>query len=386
MQLSIERNGYIYMNNETGLLKSEEKSIYKLRSLYEKYGYTQYKMSKFEEYDLYVRNKDFLVSDNIITFTDTNGKLMALKPDVTLSIIKNTKDNIPYTQKVYYNENVYRVSKSTDSFKEIMQVGLECIGNVDDYCIYEVLSLAAESLAVISDDFVLDISHMGIIADIIKKLELPMEAEREVLKCLGEKNTHGIEQICKENCADETVVKQLTAIVATYGTASEVMPKLKSLLADTSSTAVNQLETLVLLLENKGYAERIHIDFSVVNHMGYYNGIVFRGFINGIPAGILSGGQYDKLMKKMHRKSGAIGFAVYPDMLEQITADTSDYDVDTVILYDDSTDLKALSDAVNMFTQSGKSVMTQREIPGKIKYKQLLKMLERGVEIVETNA
>ena len=74
------------------VLKNDEKAIFKLRTIYQKYGYTQYKMSKFEEYDLYVRNKKFLVSDNIITFTDTDGKLMALKPDVTLSIIKNTKD------------------------------------------------------------------------------------------------------------------------------------------------------------------------------------------------------------------------------------------------------------------------------------------------------
>ena len=105
-------------------LKKEEEAVFALRSLYGKYGYSQYKMSKFEEYDLYVRNKDFLISDSIITFTDMNGKLMALKPDVTLSIIKNGTDNVGCVQKVYYNENVYRVPKGTNSFKEIMQVDL----------------------------------------------------------------------------------------------------------------------------------------------------------------------------------------------------------------------------------------------------------------------
>ena len=72
-------------------LKDDEWAIFRLRMLYRQYGYTYYKMSKFEEYDLYVRNKSFLGSDNILTFTGTDGKLMALKPDVTLSIIKNTK-------------------------------------------------------------------------------------------------------------------------------------------------------------------------------------------------------------------------------------------------------------------------------------------------------
>ena len=52
--------------------------------------------------------------------------------------------------------------------------------------------------------------------------------------------------------------------------------------------------------------------------MKYYNGIVFKGFIKGIPTGILSGGQYDKLMEKMGKKSRAIGFAVYLDELTKL--------------------------------------------------------------------
>ena len=56
------------------ILKTEEKAILTLRQLYRQYGYTPYKMSRFEEYDLYVRNKDFLLSEQIITFADRNGK------------------------------------------------------------------------------------------------------------------------------------------------------------------------------------------------------------------------------------------------------------------------------------------------------------------------
>ena len=87
-------------------LSFQEKVIFSLRALYLKYGYGQYKMSKFEEYDLYAKNKDFLISDSVITFTDTNGKLMALKPDVTLSIIKNLNNQTGQLHKLFYNENV----------------------------------------------------------------------------------------------------------------------------------------------------------------------------------------------------------------------------------------------------------------------------------------
>ena len=143
------------------VLRRDEQAIFSLRSLYRKYGYRQYKVNKFEEYDLYAHNKSFLVSESVLTFTDTNGKLMALKPDVTLSIIKNSKDSEPGLQKLFYNENVYRVSGAYGGFKEIMQAGLECIGKLDLYATSEVVMLAARSLATISDRWILDISISG---------------------------------------------------------------------------------------------------------------------------------------------------------------------------------------------------------------------------------
>lgn len=374
------------MNIETQILKKEELVVYTLRALYEKYGYGQYKMGKFEEYDLYVKNKDFLVSDHVITFTDTNGKLMALKPDVTLSIIKNSKDIEGCIQKVYYNENVYRVSKNTDSYREIMQTGLECIGDIDDYCIYEVLLLAAESLKAVCDDFILDISHMGIISALLKKLDFSLDEEKQILKCLGEKNAHQIADICKNAGADEEMTKKLLTLSTLYGSVKSVIPKLYEIFDDDECDEIRQLESLVASLENAGFEDKVHIDFSVINNLGYYNGIVFKGFISTISGEILSGGQYDRLMKKMNRKSRAIGFAVYTDALERFITEEKEYDVDTVILYDEKCDLSKLTDAVKLMIGSGKSVMTQRVIPSKTKYRQLLKMNEKGVEILETNA
>ena len=140
------------------LLKNEEKAVYALRELYSGFGYSQFKMSKFEEYDFYVKNMNSLVSHGVITFTDTTGKLMALKPDVTLSIIKNTKDSEGFVNKVYYDESVYRISEGSGSYKEITQTGLECIGDICIYDICEVVSLAIKSLALINNDYILDIN------------------------------------------------------------------------------------------------------------------------------------------------------------------------------------------------------------------------------------
>ena len=375
------------MKISDSVLKNDERAVFRLRDLYGRYGYSQFRMSKFEEYELYVRNKNFLTSDHIITFTDNGGRLMALKPDVTLSIVKNAKDISGYVQKVYYNENVYRVQKGGDSFKEIMQVGLECIGEIDAYCLSEVLMLALESLKLISDDIVLDVSHLGVLSAVLDGMGVSESARVELLKLVGEKNAHGIAALCASEGVPAEKCAVLCELVATYGSPETVLPRLKALITDENGArALDELSRVLGAVGAFAPEGALRIDFSVVNDMSYYNGIVFRGFVNGIPTGILSGGQYDLLMRRMGKKMGAVGFAVYPDLLDGLDAQKSEYDIDTVLIYDADTDIEALHGAVRLLTESGKSVSVQRSLPAKLRYRQLLRMKERGVEILETNA
>ena len=353
------------------VLKNEEKAVFALRGLYECYGYSQYKMSKFEEYDLYVKNKDFLISDSVITFTDRSGKLMALKPDVTLSILKNGKDAPGCVQKVYYNENVYRVSG--ESFKEIMQVGLECIGDIDSYCIYETLMLAAKSLATISQNYVLDISHLGVISAVFDAAGLPAADRAAALKFIGEKNLHELSSLCASAGVGDEGSAMLKGLVTLYGSPKDVLPKLKALLEKADMTAFNELEAVLEALEGSEIYNALRIDFSVVHDIRYYNGIVFKGFIEGIPTGVLSGGQYDSLLKKMGRKSGAIGFAVYLDLLERLNDTDKKYDTDVLLIYESDASISKLGEVVAALSKDGASVMAQKEIPEKVKYKKLMK-------------
>ena len=309
------------MNKILDVLSKEEWTSFTLRALYSEYGYEKYRMSKFEEYDLYVQNKDFLISENVITFTDTDGKLMALKPDVTLSIIKNSKDTKSGVMKVYYNENVYRVSKGTRTYKEIMQAGLECLGEVTDGVLTEVLYLAAKSLDVISENNVLEISNLDVVTGVVNAFDFSEEDKKKLFVCLGEKNVAGVKAICdKERLTDEqtAIVCQLVTV---YGEPSKVLEKLDVFkINEVTTAAVERLQGILSELKKLNVSEKLCVDFSVVNDMKYYNGFAFKGFIEGIPTGILSGGQYDKLMRKMKKTSNAIGFAVYLDELNKLSA------------------------------------------------------------------
>ena len=190
------RQGETAMKFDASVLNNTEKIIFALRALYMKSGYSRYTMSRFEEYDLYSRNKEFLVSDGVITFTDTNGMLMALKPDVTLSIIRNCIDEEEHLRKLCYNESVYRISKRTGSFKEIMQTGLECMGKINASCLTEVISLAGASLGMLSDSFILEVSDMDILLAFLDEMTDSDEVKRSIIKCAGERNIHEITEIC----------------------------------------------------------------------------------------------------------------------------------------------------------------------------------------------
>ena len=373
------------MTLDDKMLKSGEQAVFDLRALYQRYGYAPFKMSKFEEYDLYVENKDFLVGDGVITFNDTDGKLLALKPDVTLSIIKNSTDeNKELTSKVYYNENVYRISKNTHTFKEIMQTGLECIGNIDVYATTEVVLLAVKSLEAVSEDYVLDLSHLGVLSALTDGLCVSEADKKKIIRCIGEKNTHGLKELCASVGIDEAVCEKLSSLISAYGKPEIVLPKLRALNAGAEAeAAIDELEIITNSLAKVGYGNRVNIDFSVVNDMSYYSGIFFRGFVQGIPEGILSGGRYDKLMKKMGRKAGAIGFAVYLDLLELLDTHENEYDTDILLLYEDGADVCELMHAVTVLAKNGTRILAQKTIPDGIRYRQLLTYRNGGLEILE---
>ena len=309
------------------VLDDQEKITFALRSLYLEHGFTRYRMSRFEEYDFYSRNKDFLVSEGMITFNDTNGKLLALKPDVTLAIIKNRRDNPDTLDKLCYNENVYRVSKKTNSFTEIMQTGLECIGDVNLDCIRQVLSLAARSLAVCSPRFVLEVSHLGILSALVDEISLEEEVRRAVLKYVGEKNLHGIRALCRANGIGEERAAPLCRLLGAYGSGAAVFPVLEELCAARGITdRLWELRDALSVFDGTDLADRVQLDFSAVSDMNYYNGIIFQGFIDGIPERVLSGGQYDRLMRRLRRESRAVGFAVYLDRIERLNAPETEED------------------------------------------------------------
>ena len=187
---------------------------------------------------------------------------------------------------------------------------------------------------------------------------------------------------------DEELRETAITLASTYGSPESVLKTLETVsLNETMDKAVDELSVICSILADRDL-DGVHLDFSLVNDMSYYNGVMFRGYIEGIPSGVLSGGQYDELLEKMDKRtssdSGAIGFAINMDLINNFEDVQDEYDVDILLLYgqaaaSDDFDPADLAEKVSDLISRGYSVQAQKTFPERLKYKKLMEYTPGGM-------
>ena len=307
------------MEFDLARLQPKERASFALRALYEAAGCRKYHMGRFEEYGLYQENRSFLSSEQVITFTDLDGRLLALKPDVTLSIAKTAQPAPGETLKYYYHENVYRPSAESHTFKEISQMGLELLGQVKEPEVRQTVCLAARSLEQMGQPWVLEISHMGYLFGLFDALGVPEAARPGLLETLRAKNIHELRAAAKAAGLSDADANALTALLSLSGEYAVALPKAAALCRNARmEAAVAELNALAQPLAEAGGS--IRLDLTLAGEMEYYNGLIFQGYLRPLPRPLLKGGRYDLLMQKFTPGADAIGFAVYLDELDRLSA------------------------------------------------------------------
>ncbi|MFA6867438.1 MAG: ATP phosphoribosyltransferase regulatory subunit, partial [Clostridia bacterium] len=359
------------MNVESKFLAKEEQIYYALQELYQKNGYRKFKMRKFEEYSLYLENKNFLMSENVITFNDPSGKLLALRPDVTLSIVKNAKATEKNLEKVYYSENVYRLDRHSKEFREISQIGLEYIGEVDLVSTVEIALLAIKSLDYIDSKFIFTMSHIGFISGLIDSLELTSEkAKQKVALCLQQKNAHDLMEVATKYNISNEKIDRVAKIASSDSSFENALALAKSLVCNEQmANGVLELENIYFVLKETKFVDKLRLDFSIINDINYYNGVIFQGFIDKCPRVILSGGRYDLLLKQSNENIGAMGFALSLQDLANLFSQSNEVvDVDTVLLYNYDSDITKIMERAELVRSEGQKVLVVKSLPTDIKY------------------
>lgn len=294
-----------------------ERCTLQLRALYEQAGYRKFRCARFEEYSLYQQNQKFLSDAQVITFTDLDGKLRAIRPDVTLSIAKNAQPAPGECKRYYYTEQVCRPSRESHTFAEISQMGLECIGAVDADRQAEVVRLAVDSLASLGTRTFLEVSHMGYLTGLLDALEVDAAARPRLLELLRDKNAHELRQAALSAGLDQEGADALCALLSLHGPFDTALAQARARCRCQAQT--DALDELEALYQDLGAdAATVRLDLSLAGDMEYYNGLVFTGYAAGAARAVLKGGRYDLLAQRFTPGACALGFALYLDELERL--------------------------------------------------------------------
>ena len=347
------------MKNYIKNMSKKDLVLLNIRKMYDSYGYKKISLPSFEEYDLYNENKDF-IDRNVLTVMSPNGKLLALRPDITLSVAKKvSKDQSLKYSKIYYQENTYNLTKYV-GYEEDEQLGIELIGKESTFLDFEIINLAVKSLDIINKKSMIVLSHAGFISSIFENFDLEHETKEQILDCINRKNSHDIQKILKRNeHISENVKKLIYKIPELSGNLENIEKELLKYEINVNTKKIlSELKQLNSLLMKFYKKSKIIFDFSVVKNLNYYNGIILQGYIEGFPNVILTGGRYDKLFEKFGVDTGAVGFAILTDGLKGYYRDTDKKDFEILIAYDNS-DFEKLVEIVNDFQKKGLRVRTE---------------------------
>lgn len=368
------------MNAVPKTLTKDEQVYLSLEGLFESYGFRKFKMRKFEQYSLYEEYKSFLTSEYVLTFHSPDGKLMALRPDVTLSIVKNTRADVGNTDKVFYRENVYRMDRHTKEFREIPQAGVELIGQVDTPATLEIIQMAKESLALIDEHSILCLSHMGFVEGLLSACQVTSaDVRARVLSCIASQNTHDLRDLLGDSVPSAKWMEGLSAVLASQGSFAETLSLARKIAVNESMTeALDELEVIGNTLAALDMAEGVRLDFTMQNDLSYYNGVLMQGYVEKYPGILLTGGRYDRLLTKFRKNLSAVGFALSLGDLNSCYPNRPDCDADVLLLYSPETDVKPVLSRAASLRAEGKRVRLATAAPREFTAKTVIDLREEG--------
>ncbi len=352
------------MKNYIKNMNKKNLVVLNIRKMYDSYGYKKISLPSFEEYELYNENKDFILG-NILTIMNPSGNLLALRPDITLSVAKKiSKEKTLKYDKIYYQENVYTTSKYV-GYEETEQLGIELIGKETLFLNFEIVNLALNSLNIMNKKNMLVLSHAGFISSIFEDIRMEHDMKEQIFEYINNKNRHDIEKLLENNKNISGEIKNLIYELPNLsGNIKDIIKKLSKYNLNSKITKIlSELENLYNLIIKFHNKNKIIFDFSIIKNLNYYNGIIMQGFIDKFPKAVLTGGRYDKLFEKFGVDTGAIGFAIFTNSLDNYYKNDDKKDFDILLLYDNS-DFEKLTEITDNLIKDGFRIRTQ-EITGK---------------------
>jgi ATP phosphoribosyltransferase regulatory subunit len=294
-------------------------------SVFAAWSYEEVITPSVDYYDLFEQGMGQAEAQRGFRFTDSDGRLLALRPDVTSSVARMAATLLserPRPLRFCYAAPVFRQQPHSHAEwrRENTQLGCELIGAGGHEADLQVLRLAAEILARLKLEakYCITLNNVEIFNGVAADLDLKPAAREELRRLIDTRETAELQRFLNGlSKADGRAFLQPTLLT---GKRDVIRSARKVITNSRSAAALDSLEELWTSIESLGLADRFEIDLTDVSSLDYYTGLSLKVFVHGAGRSIGRGGRYDGLTGNFGRPEPAVGFVLNLDALTEVLA------------------------------------------------------------------
>ncbi|MGI6105205.1 MAG: ATP phosphoribosyltransferase regulatory subunit [Raoultibacter sp.] len=256
-------------------------------------------------------------------FFDSQGDLLAMRPDVTTQVARMCATRLKDQPGPFKFRYMQRVFRETDgemqaTAREMTQFGIESIGADGCDSDAEMLGIFADVLTLCGlKDFRLAIGTVAVLRSLLETSQADDAWKNKVLAAYHSSNFVELDRLVDEVGSQDAYAQAIKALPCIRG-GRKAIEKVRALVDPLGcSSCLDAFEQTYSLLEEQGIADRLLVDFSVMSSFDYYTGIVVEAYADTLGTPLGSGGRYDNMLAAYGQSRPASGFAFY---LESVMA------------------------------------------------------------------
>jgi len=270
---------------------------------------------------------DIEQNDALYKFFDREGRILALRPELTMSIARLVSTRMrgaDFPLRLCYGADVYR--NTTVRHREFRQVGVELVGSDHELADAEVIALAVESLAGVGlKNYQFNLGHMGIFLGLMLEAGVDEGTQARLEEALARKDMVGVESWVRRSGLPTRVQELLLRLPHFHGGEEILDEVLDWSERPAIREAVERLRKIYRYLNYFGVQENVSLDLGILRGFSYYTGAIFEGYVPGIGFPVVEGGRYDTLYADFGVSLPATGFAIHlGNLLEQFSNTTTE--------------------------------------------------------------
>jgi ATP phosphoribosyltransferase regulatory subunit len=308
-------------DTHSNVYEAKERIISNIKQVFKTFGYRQILTPTFEYYDLFLKAKRTIRKDEMFKLIDEKGEILVLRPDITTPIARmaasysNQKDK---RLKFFYSTNIFRINRENNcSRKEFTQTGIEYIGNDLEDADGEICAAAIECLLKCNiTDFKIDLGQAAFFKGLIKEINIDNEEIKKLKDLIENKNFAEVKEISRKLNVSGKVKDVIDKMPYLYGDADKVLTMAKTLVLNKEmEDSLINLQKVNGVICDYGFGGFVSVDLGLINHIDYYTGVIFKGYLNNYGKEVMSGGRYDDLVAEYGHKVPATGMGINVDEL-----------------------------------------------------------------------